>query len=82
MPGWFQAWIFRAQRSRPEAVWKQEQIYLYMGKHSEVDHLYVVDNNEENRYAIGFLCHDLHLDVDLLPDIRALEAILERDRKI
>ena len=82
MPGWFQAWIFRAQRSRPEALWKQEQVYLYMGEHSEVDHVYVVDKNEENRYAIGFLCHDLHLDVDLLPDIQALEAILERDRKI
>ena len=41
-----------------------------------------VDKSSENRYAIGCLCHDLYLGIDLLPDIQALEAILERDRKI
>ena len=47
-----------------------------------VDHLYVVDNDAENRYAIGSLCIDLYLGMDLLGDIRALEATLERDRKV
>ncbi len=56
--------IFREHRVRSEALWKQEQVYLYVGKHSEVDHLYVIDKNEENRYAIGYLCHDLYLGLD------------------
>ena len=82
MPGWFRIWIFHKQHIRSEALWKQEQTYLYIGEHPEVDHLYVVDKSSENRYAIGCLCHDLYLGIDLLPDIQALEAILERDRKI
>ncbi len=83
MPGWFRAWIFREHRVRSsEAFWKQEQVYLYIGEHPKVDHLYVVDKNEENRYSIGFLCHDLNLGIDLLSDIQALEAILERDREM
>jgi hypothetical protein len=42
----------------------------------------VVDNNIENRYAIGSLCIDLYLGMNLLRDIRALEGVLERDRKV
>jgi hypothetical protein len=83
MPGWFRAWIFREQRVQSsEALWKQEQVCRYVEKHPEVDHLYVVDNDAENRYAIGSLCIDLYLGMDLLGDIRALEATLERDRKV
>jgi len=83
MPGWFRAWIFREQRVQSsEALWKQEQVWRYIGEHPEVDHLYVVDNDAENRYAIGSLCIDLYLGMDLLNDIRALEATLERDRKV
>ena len=47
-----------------------------------MDHLYVVDNDAENRYSIGSLCIDLYLGMDLLGNIRALEAALERDRKV
>lgn len=83
MPGWFRAWIFRERRVQSsEARWKQEQVCRYIEEHPEVDHLYVVDNDAENRYAIGSLCIDLYLGMDLLGDIRALEAVLERDRKV
>ncbi len=83
MPGWFRTWIFREQGVRSsEALWKQEQVCRYIERHPEVDHLYVVDNNEENRYAIGALCIDLYLGVDLLRDIRALEVVLDLDRKV
>jgi hypothetical protein len=83
MPGWFRAWIFREQRVQSsEALWKQGQVCRYIGEHPEVDHLYAVDNDAENRYAIGSLCIDLYLGMDLLGDIRALEATLERDRKV
>ena len=83
MPGWFRAWIFRERRVQAsEARWKQEQVCRYIEEHPEVDHLYVVDNDAENRYAIGSLCIDLYLGMDLFGDIRALEATLERDRKV
>jgi len=83
MPGWFRTWIFREQGIRSsEALWKQEQVCRYIERHPEVDHLYVVDNNAENRYAIGSLCIDLYLGMNLLRDIRALEAILETVCKV
>ncbi len=82
MPGWFRTWTFRERRGQSEALWKPEQVYLYVGKHAEVDHLYVVDKNEENRYAIGYLCHELYLGIDLLDDIQALEAALRLDKEV
>ena len=83
MPGWFRTWIFREQGIRSsEALWKQEQVCRYIEKHPEVDHLYVVDNNAESRYAIGSLCIDLYLGMNLLRDIRELEGVLELDRKV
>ena len=83
MPGWFRTWIFREQGIRSsEALWKQEQVCRYIERHPEVDHLYMVDNNAENRYAIGSLCIDLYLGMNLLRDIRELEAVLETVCKV
>lgn len=68
---------YKLSEHRLAMAGKQEQVYLYMGKHSEVEHLYVVDRNEENRNAIGYLCQDLYPGVNLLDDIQSLEAALQ-----